>query len=88
VLRIAVPDFAKVAAGYLEGAPQPTEGWVMGGQTDPDDFHRSIFDADKLKRLLSDAGLVLLRPWDIRDRRLRRLSDVAEHGGLEAVRSE
>jgi len=25
VLRIAVPDFAKVAAGYLEGAHQPTE---------------------------------------------------------------
>lgn len=63
VLRIAVPDFAKVAVGYLGGAVQPTEGWVMGGQTEPDDFHRSIFDEAKLKRLLSDAGLVLLRPW-------------------------
>lgn len=63
VLRIAVPDFAKVAAGYLEGVPQPTEGWLMGGQTAPDDFHQSMFDADKLKRLMSDAGLVLLRPW-------------------------
>lgn len=64
VLRIAVPDFAKVAAGYLEGAAQPTEGWLMGGQTEPDDFHRSMFDADKLRRLLSDAGLVLLRSWE------------------------
>lgn len=63
VLRIAVPDFAKVAAGYLEGDRQPTEGWVMGGQTDADDFHRALFDEAKLKRLLSDAGLVLLRPW-------------------------
>lgn len=63
VLRIAVPDFAKVAAGYLAGKPQPTEGWVMGGQTDADDFHRSLFDENRLKRLLSDAGLVLLRPW-------------------------
>ena len=63
VLRVAVPDFAKVATGYLEGAAQPTEGWVMGGQTDDDDFHRSIFDESRLKRLLSDAGLVLLRPW-------------------------
>lgn len=63
VLRIAVPDFAKVATGYLEGKAQPTEGWVMGGQTDQADFHRSIFDETRLKRLLADAGLVLLRPW-------------------------
>lgn len=63
VLRIAVPDFAKVASGYLEGHVQPTESWLMGGQTDHDDFHRSLFDETRLKRLLSDAGLVLLRPW-------------------------
>jgi len=63
VLRIAVPDFAKIAAGYLEGAVQPTEGYVMGGQSAPDDFHCSIFDVDKLKTLLHGAGLILLRPW-------------------------
>jgi hypothetical protein len=74
ILRIAVPDFAKVASGYLDGAPQPTEGWVMGGQTDADDFHKSIFDETKLKRLLSAAGLVLLRPWT---------SDAGDCAGLE-----
>lgn len=62
-LQIAVPDFAKVAQGYLEGKNQPTAGWVMGGQTNSDDFHKSIFDREQLRGLLSQAGLVLLRPW-------------------------
>ena len=69
VLRLAVPDFAKIAAGYVNGTFQHAEGVVMGGQTEDDDFHRSIFDDLRLRRLLSDAGLILLRPWvsDIAD---------------------
>lgn len=62
-LRIAVPDFEKIAEGYLAGDVQPTEGFVMGGQVDGADYHRAIFDERKLKKALSDAGLVLLRPW-------------------------
>lgn len=62
-LRIAVPDFAKAAQGYLEGAAQPTEGYIMGGHTDAADVHKSLFDEEKLKRLLAAAGLVLIRPW-------------------------
>lgn len=63
-LRIAVPDFAEIAKRYLEGEPQPTAGFIMGGQTAPDDFHRSMFDRDTLKRTMSAADLVLLRPWE------------------------
>jgi SAM-dependent methyltransferase len=63
-LRIAVPDFAKIATGYLEGAAQPTEGWLLGGQTDANDYHQALFDHDKLKRLFSACDLVLLRPWE------------------------
>jgi SAM-dependent methyltransferase len=62
-LHIAVPDFARVARGYLAGAEQPTEGYVMGGQTDGADFHRSLFDDARLKEIMAGAGLVLLRPW-------------------------
>ena len=62
-LRIAVPDFGKVAEGYLGGKNQPTAGYIMGGQTDPDDFHRAIFDREQLRALFSAAGLVMLRPW-------------------------
>lgn len=62
-LRVAVPDFAKVAQNYLDGVAQPTEGYLVGGQVDADDFHKAIFDGQRLRKALSDAGLVLLRPW-------------------------
>jgi predicted O-linked N-acetylglucosamine transferase (SPINDLY family) len=69
LLSIAVPDFAKSAANYLEGGAQPTEGYVMGGQIDEDDFHRSLFDRDRLTRLMLAAGLVSIEPWvsDLKD---------------------
>lgn len=62
-LKIAVPDFEKIAKGYLDGDQLPHEGYLVGGQTDHNDFHRSIYDRDKLRRLLAGAGLVLTRPW-------------------------
>jgi len=68
-LKIAVPDFAKIAKGYLEGEPQPHESFITGGQVDANDFHHSLYDRDKLRQLLAGAGLVLTRPWvsDIED---------------------
>jgi len=62
-LKIAVPDFEKIAEGYLAGNAQPTQGYLMGGQTDANDYHRAIFDRDTLRRLLANAGLVLTKPW-------------------------
>ena len=62
-LKIAVPDFAKIAEGYLQGDSAPHESFLLGGQTDQNDFHRSMFDREKLRRLLAGAGLVLTRPW-------------------------
>lgn len=65
VLKIAVPDFEKVAAGYLQGRGKncPAELIVMGAQTDANDFHHAIFDRESLRQRLSEAGLVLLRSW-------------------------
>lgn len=62
-LKVAVPDFAKIAENYISGVNEPTDGYVMGGQTAPDDFHKSIFDSTYLRKMMSDAGLVLLRQW-------------------------
>lgn len=62
-LLVAVPDFEKIAQNYLDGVPQPTEAFVMGGQTDALDYHKALFDSRTLRKALSDAGLVLLRPW-------------------------
>jgi predicted SAM-dependent methyltransferase len=64
LLRIAVPDFKKIAEGYLKGEHQPTESYLMGGQTDANDFHKALFDRDRLRQVLASAGLVILRPWE------------------------
>lgn len=62
-LKIAVPNFRAVAEGYLAGARQPTEGYIMGGQADAADYHKALFDEEHLREILAGAGLVLLRPW-------------------------
>lgn len=62
-LRVAVPDFEKIAQNYLDGVAQPTEAFVMGGQTDALDYHKALFDSRTLRKAMSDAGLFLLRPW-------------------------
>jgi hypothetical protein len=63
-LRIAVPDFAVVAKNYLDGVNMPTEGYVMGGQVDGADYHKALFDEDKLRQCLARAGLMLIRRWE------------------------
>lgn len=62
-LRVAVPDFGKIAQGYVSGAPINTMGYVMGGQVDEADYHKTIFDEATLKRDLATAGLMLIREW-------------------------
>lgn len=62
-LRIAVPDFGQVAANYVAGMPQNTQGYVMGGQVDGADFHKALFDRETLRQLLAGAGLIGLEPW-------------------------
>lgn len=62
-LQIAVPDFAKLAQGYLEGEMLPFESYVMGGQSDGNDFHKAMFDRDRLRGVLAGANLVLIQPW-------------------------
>jgi predicted SAM-dependent methyltransferase len=62
-LKIAVPDFQRIAEGYLAGANMPTENFVMGGQIDAADYHKALFDQQSLKRALASAGLMLIRDW-------------------------
>lgn len=64
ILRIAVPDFLKIASAYVDGAKIDTIHYVMGGQMTPDDFHRSLFDEALLRRTLAGAGLVLIKRWE------------------------
>lgn len=62
-LKIAVPDFQKIAEQYLAGEDVNVQGYVMGGQTDAHDFHRTVFDAECLTEALQDAGFTDIEPW-------------------------
>ena len=64
VLKIAVPNFEYIAKSYLDGQNMPIEGYTMGGQSDADDFHRSLFDAGTLADHFRSAGLTDIGPWD------------------------
>ena len=72
LIKIAVPDCRKIFEGYLNrsaGQEFPTSGYLMGGQTDKDDFHKSIYDEPALRQLMKAAGLMDVESWtdDIQD---------------------
>lgn len=62
-LKIAVPDFDKIAQAHVDGQQLNVQGYLMGGQIDQADFHKTIWNRDELRRRLAAAGLVLLREW-------------------------
>ena len=64
VLKVAVPNFKWIAEQYIAGNPNmPLGGYLMGGQTDQNDFHKSVFDESILSQALGVAGLVDIQPW-------------------------
>ncbi len=62
-IRLAVPDFQRLANDYLDGKPINLQGFVMGGHTDEDDRHGTIFDSDLLTELMMFAGLERIGRW-------------------------
>lgn len=69
VLKIAVPDFRILAEQFLAGAGLNFQGYVMGGQIDQHDFHKTMFDEGTLRERLQAVGLLNIRVWkdDIED---------------------
>jgi len=63
-LRVAVPDFLWITEKYLKGEPINTQGYVCGGQTDENDFHRTIFDRETLTEVFIGAGLEHIKLWE------------------------
>lgn len=63
VIKIAVPDFAIISKGYLNKEKMNTAGYIMGGHTDENDYHKSLYDAESLRSMLSSAGLVDIGDW-------------------------
>ena len=68
MLRVAVPDFSKIATYYLEnGKTSDLLGLVMGGQKDEFDFHKMIFDFRSLQDTLFLIGFADVQRWDWRE---------------------
>lgn len=63
LLQVAVPDFEVIARRFLNCEQGNWEGYVMGGQTDPNDVHYAIFTRAKLAAAMTAAGLVELEDW-------------------------
>tara|TARA_R110000751_G_scaffold273379_2_gene374113 strand:+ start:248 stop:1429 length:1182 start_codon:yes stop_codon:yes gene_type:complete len=59
-LRIAVPDVDKC----LAGGDKNRLFYLMGGQTDDNDFHKSAYDRHRLRQTLEQAGLEQVEEWE------------------------
>jgi predicted SAM-dependent methyltransferase len=63
LLKIAVPDFEKIARDYLDGKPVNVQGYVYGGHVDERDRHNCGFDTELLSEMMLDCGLERLHHW-------------------------
>lgn len=79
ILRISVPDFDKLIDVYLneEKDIKTIIGPLMGGQDNPYNFHKSVFNEKYLKELLLDVGFREVRHWDPKTVELHSFEDWA-----------
>src|SRR5262249_32297401 len=60
LLRIAVPDFDYIVAQYSNGHRDDPmiQGYLFGGQSDENDFHKALFNKGRLQVMLEGLGLL------------------------------
>ncbi len=78
-LRVAVPDFAKIVQIWQGTGPWRLgtanirsqedrrllwRAWLLGGQVDRDDFHKSVYDESHLRALFEATGFERVGLWD------------------------
>jgi len=61
VLKVAVPDFDYLVQHRHDELP--LESYLMGGQSDSNDYHKSIFSERKLRDLMRYVGLTDVTRW-------------------------
>ena len=62
-IRIAVPDFDKIATEPGIVTHPHRFAYLMGGQTDENDYHKSVWTYAKLRTAMEQAGIREVRPW-------------------------
>lgn len=98
VLRIAVPDFEKVAEMYLKTKDlKLVKGLLMGRQDYPENTHYSVFDFSYLSEVLKRFGFKNIRRYDWRQTVHKDYDDFSqaylphmdkEHGTLMSLNVE
>ncbi|KKK99594.1 hypothetical protein LCGC14_2631180, partial [marine sediment metagenome] len=63
VLKIAVPNAQEIFQRAGDGKSLDVQGFIMGGQTDEHDYHKSLFTPATLKQLMEGVGLVGIERW-------------------------
>jgi predicted SAM-dependent methyltransferase len=63
ILKIAVPDFEKIAKKYFINNESNFAAYLMGGQLDENDYHKSCFDKKILKSAMESIGLTAIIEW-------------------------
>ena len=65
-LKIAVPDFDYIVKAYSNGRrhDKMLELYLFGGQVDANDYHKAFFNEEKLRAILTDAGLGDVKRWE------------------------
>lgn len=63
LIRIAVPDFERIATNYLEGRAEMVQGYVFGGHVDELDWHGCGFDEELLTEMMLAVGLERIHRW-------------------------
>lgn len=65
ILRTSVADFEAVCQVYMKNKNiSELEGLVLGGQKHLYDFHKNMFDFNKLKKSLIEYGFMNIRRYD------------------------
>lgn len=64
LLKVAVPNFKWICESYLSGERKPLSSYLLGGQADPNDFHKALFDEVTLYKLLREVGLEQIEGWE------------------------
>ena len=59
-IRLAVPDFHWIIDNQTN---RLAEAYLMGGQVDDDDYHKSIWTEKKLREVMTYAGLTDIERW-------------------------
>jgi len=62
LMKIAVPEFGACSKAIRAG-DENAQAYIMGGQTDAHDFHKSLFTFESLVSLMRESGLVNIINW-------------------------